>query len=56
MYQTFNMGMGFSIIVDKEDVDDTINLLRKYSQSEVKIVGKIEKGKGVSVPKLKLKY
>lgn len=56
MYQTFNMGMGFAIIVSEKDVDKTIRILKKYSQVEVKIVGRIEKGSGVEVPRLEIKF
>lgn len=56
MYQTFNMGMGFAIILSKKDANNAINILKKHSKSEVKIVGKIEKGKGVEFQKLGLKY
>lgn len=56
MYQTFNMGMGLAIIVSKEKSEDSLKILKKHSKSNVKIVGKIEKGKGVEVPSLKLKY
>jgi len=54
MYQTFNMGMGFAVMVAEEDVKETIGILKKYSSVDVKIVGKIEKGTGVEVPKLGL--
>jgi len=56
MYQTFNMGMGFSIIVSEKDAKDAKNILEKYSSSKVKLVGKIEKGIGIEVPKLGLKF
>ena len=56
MYQTFNMGMGLVIIVSEKDTNKSINILKKHSDSEVKIIGKIEKGKGVDFPKLGLKY
>jgi len=56
MYQTFNMGMGFAIIVSKKDIDESINILKKHSKSEVKIVGKIERGEGVELQKLGLKF
>ena len=56
MYQTFNMGMGMAFIVSGKDTDKSINILKKHSNSEVKIVGKIEKGKGVDFTKLGLKY
>ena len=56
MYQTFNMGMGFAVIVSKNDADKTVKLLKKYSKSKVKIVGKIEKGKSVEFKKFGLKF
>ena len=56
MYQTLNMGMGFAIIVSKKDIDESINILKKHSKSEVKIVGKIERGEGVELQKLGLKF
>jgi len=56
MYQTFNMGMGFAVIVAKKDADSTVKILQEYSNSEVKIVGRIEKGTGVELPYLNIKY
>ena len=56
MYQTFNMGMGLTIIVSKDDVEESLKILKKHSLSDVKIVGKIEKGKGVIHKPLKLEY
>ncbi len=56
MYQTFNMGMGFAVIVSKEDTEKTVSVLKKHSESEIKIVGEIKKGKGVVFTKLNLVY
>ena len=56
MYQTFNMGMGLVIIISEKDANKSINILKKHTDSEVKIIGKIKKGKGVDFPKLGLKY
>ncbi len=56
MYQTFNMGMGLAIIVDKKDEDETLKILKKNSQMEVKKVGEIKKGSGVELTTLDLKY
>jgi len=56
MYKTFNMGMGFSVIVDKHDVDETIRILNQHSKAKVKVVGEIQKGSGVVVPSLGLNY
>ena len=56
MYQTFNMGMGFAVIVSEKDVDNTFKILNKYASVEIKVVGRIEEGSGVEVPKLGLSY
>ena len=56
MYQTFNMGMGLIIVVSKEDVSESLKILKKYSLSDVKIVGRIENGKGVLQEPLNLKF
>ena len=56
MYQTFNMGMGFAIIITENDTNQTMDILKKYSHAHVQQVGKITKGSGVSVPSLGLNY
>ena len=56
MYQTFNMGMGFAIVVSKGEVNETMKILKKHAESKVKIVGEIKKGKGVEFQKLGLKF
>jgi len=56
MYQTFNMGMGLAVIVSEKDVENSIKIIKKYSKSDVKVVGEIQKGKGVEFKKLGLKY
>ena len=56
MYQTFNMGMGLVVIVSKNNVDKALDILKKKSEADVKIVGRVEKGNGISAPTLGLKY
>jgi phosphoribosylformylglycinamidine cyclo-ligase len=56
MYQIFNMGMGFAIIVEEADASETIKTLQTYSDATVKRVGTVQKGAGVEVPSLKLRY
>lgn len=56
MYQTFNMGMGLAVVVSKKDVEESVRILKKLSRSDVKVVGKIEKGNGVEFKKLGLNY
>ncbi len=56
MYQIFNMGMGFAIIVSDEDEKESIGILRNHSDATVKRVGSVIKGTGVNMPHLKLHY
>jgi phosphoribosylformylglycinamidine cyclo-ligase len=56
MYQIFNMGMGFAVIVEKSDAEETMGILKKHSDATVKLVGTVNKGTGVEVPHLKLRY
>ncbi len=51
MYQTFNMGMGMAVIVEKREADIALDILNKYV--EAKIVGEIKKGKGVRINDIK---
>lgn len=56
MYQIFNMGMGFTVIVEHQDAEETIKILQNYSDATVKRVGTVQKGTGVEMPQLKLRY
>ena len=56
MYHTFNMGMGFVVIVSKDDADETLKILKEHSDVTAKAVGVIKKGSGVEVPSLGIKY
>lgn len=56
MYQIFNMGMGFAVVVSEKNTDETIGTLKKFSSADVKVVGKVVKGKGIELPKLKIKF
>jgi phosphoribosylformylglycinamidine cyclo-ligase len=56
MYQTFNMGMGFVIIVAEKDAKTSLKILKNFSKTKVKIVGKIKKGSGVRFERLNLDF
>jgi len=56
MYQIFNMGMGFAVVVSYEDAEETIKILQNHSDASVNLVGTVKKGAGVEVPHLKLHY
>jgi phosphoribosylaminoimidazole (AIR) synthetase len=48
--------MGLTIIVSEKDVDETMKILKKYSKSEVKIIGRIEQGAGAEFKPLDLRF
>ena len=53
MYSTFNMGIGFCIIVAKGDEDSVISTFNSYGIN-ASIVGKVEDGKGVYINGIRL--
>lgn len=52
MYQTFNMGMGFCIVVRGKEADDVLRTAGKGA----KIIGRVTKSGSVIVPELELEY
>ncbi|MDY7083163.1 MAG: AIR synthase-related protein, partial [Halobacteria archaeon] len=49
MYTTFNMGMGFALVLPEDDAEEVEN---EYDDAEV--VGRVEDGEGVRVRGLEL--
>jgi len=56
MYQTFNMGIGFVLVVDKERKNEILKILRDELDEEAWEIGRVEKGIGVEVPEFGLRY
>ncbi|MEE9115861.1 MAG: phosphoribosylformylglycinamidine cyclo-ligase [Thermoplasmata archaeon] len=54
MYQTFNMGLGFTAVVSKDDADSALNFLR--GRVEAKVIGSVVEGKGVTIPEKNIHY
>ncbi len=50
MYKKFNMGMGFFLIVDKNDADKALSTAEKFKE-EAKVVGEVKKGSGTVLVK-----
>lgn len=48
MYRTFNMGMGMTIIVSKDDAEKSISILGENAQ----IIGSVKNGKGIEHSRL----
>ncbi|MGZ5471321.1 MAG: AIR synthase-related protein, partial [Nitrososphaeraceae archaeon] len=55
MYRTFNMGIGFCIILPKANVDKTISIIEKYN-IKVSQIGEVDsKGNGNVIGKVENK-
>ncbi len=54
MYETFNMGMGFAMIIDPDSKRDLINTLR--NKVPLKEVGHVENGSGTVIPGLEATF
>jgi len=52
MYQTFNMGMGFAIVLREDDAKGAVKILGKGAR----VVGEVVEGEGVGSSKLDLRY
>jgi phosphoribosylformylglycinamidine cyclo-ligase len=47
MYQTFNMGTGFVMVIDPSSLDDVMKLT---AESGARMIGRVKEGSGVSIP------
>ncbi|MCI4325448.1 MAG: phosphoribosylformylglycinamidine cyclo-ligase [Thermoplasmata archaeon] len=56
MYQTFNMGIGFVIVVAPGAVDATRRVLLRARAGRAQVLGRVVRGSGVSLPHLGLEY
>jgi phosphoribosylformylglycinamidine cyclo-ligase len=55
MYQTFNMGMGFALVLPPVFAETAMEILARHGLRSA-VVGKISRGRGVVLPRHKLKY
>jgi len=56
MFQTFNMGIGFVVVVAPEHLADTRRRLARAGAPDAVPVGHVERGSGVTLPSWKLRY
>jgi phosphoribosylformylglycinamidine cyclo-ligase len=54
MYQTFNMGLGFTAVASADDAESVVSFLK--GRVEAKVVGSVVDGKGVTVPGKNIQY
>ncbi len=54
MYEIFNMGTGFVMVIDASDRVDFLNIMR--NRIPVKEIGHVENGTGVSIPKYDVEF
>lgn len=56
MYQTFNMGIGFVLIVARPHLSEILRRLSRAGAPDAVEVGHVERGSGVTLPGLGLRY
>ncbi len=54
MYEVFNMGTGFVVVIDPDDRVDFLNIMK--NRMPVKEIGHVENGSGVSIPKYDVEF
>jgi phosphoribosylformylglycinamidine cyclo-ligase len=52
MYQTFNMGMGFAIVVSEAESENALEVLG----NDARIAGRVCNGDGVTIPQMNISY
>lgn len=48
MYNTFNMGVGMTVVVDKRDAADAVDIISSYGEKAA-VIGEITEGEGVTL-------
>ena len=48
MFNVFNMGVGMVLLIDKSDVEQTLNILKAQGE-EPAVIGKVVEGEGVTI-------
>ncbi|MGI0070880.1 MAG: phosphoribosylformylglycinamidine cyclo-ligase [Thermoplasmata archaeon] len=56
MYQTFNMGIGFALVVAPEHLAETRRRLARAGAPDAVAIGRVDRGSGVRLPALGLRY
>ncbi|MDE1821724.1 MAG: phosphoribosylformylglycinamidine cyclo-ligase [Euryarchaeota archaeon] len=56
LYQTFNMGIGFVLAVRPNHVERSLSVLRRSGGKDARVIGRVEKGRGVYLPNEGVRY
>jgi phosphoribosylformylglycinamidine cyclo-ligase len=56
LYQTFNVGIGFVAIVRPDGLSKTMRRLSRAGAPDARVVGHVERGRGIRLPQLGLRY
>ena len=56
LYQTFNMGIGFVLVVRPTGLSETLRRLARAGAPDARVVGHVERGEGVRLPRMGLTY
>lgn len=56
LYQTFNVGIGFVIVLDARRVTEVRRRLSRVGFSDARVIGRVERGAGVVLPQTHLEF
>lgn len=56
MYQTFNMGVGFAIVLAPSGVPEALRRLSRAGYPDAREIGHVTRGQGVALPRLRISY
>jgi phosphoribosylformylglycinamidine cyclo-ligase len=56
MFQTFNMGMGFAVVVARSHLAETRRRLARAGAPDAVVLGRVSRGEGVALPRFGLEY
>ncbi|MFZ0892020.1 MAG: phosphoribosylformylglycinamidine cyclo-ligase [Thermoplasmata archaeon] len=56
LYQTFNVGIGFVIVLDARGVTEVRRRLSRVGFADARVIGKVERGTGVVLPQAGLEF
>jgi phosphoribosylformylglycinamidine cyclo-ligase len=56
MYQTFNMGVGFVVVARPRGRSELLRRLARAGAPDARVIGRVERGTGVSLPTVGLEY
>jgi phosphoribosylformylglycinamidine cyclo-ligase len=56
LYQTFNMGIGFVVVVRSRRESQALEVLADHGEAKARVIGQVKRGRGVTIPHEGIRY